>query len=227
MIPVDVADADAVFAAAERVEAELRPDRRLGERRVHVGVRAVLRRSRPRSTAASPRSATSATCYATMAALKHMKPRDRGTIVQVGSALAYRGIPLQIGLLRRQTRHPGLPRGAALRAAAREEQRARHDGADAGGQHPAVLLGAVPAASPRPTGAADLPARVRRPRAWCTPPSTPVDASTGSAPARSRRSPPTRSPPVCWIATSDAPGSHPSRRAAARSGRTGQSVGSG
>ena len=33
--------------------------------------------------------------YSTMAALKYMKPRDRGTIVQVGSALAYRGIPLQ------------------------------------------------------------------------------------------------------------------------------------
>ena len=33
--------------------------------------------------------------YGTMAALKRMKPRDRGTIVQVGSALAYRGIPLQ------------------------------------------------------------------------------------------------------------------------------------
>jgi len=31
----------------------------------------------------------------TMAALKRMKPRDRGTIVQVGSALVYRGIPLQ------------------------------------------------------------------------------------------------------------------------------------
>jgi hypothetical protein len=30
-----------------------------------------------------------------MAALRRMKPRDRGTIVQVGSALAYRGIPLQ------------------------------------------------------------------------------------------------------------------------------------
>ena len=33
--------------------------------------------------------------YGTMAALRRMKPRDRGTIVQVGSALAYRGIPLQ------------------------------------------------------------------------------------------------------------------------------------
>jgi NAD(P)-dependent dehydrogenase (short-subunit alcohol dehydrogenase family) len=33
--------------------------------------------------------------YGTMAALRHMRPRDRGAIVQVGSALAYRSIPLQ------------------------------------------------------------------------------------------------------------------------------------
>ncbi|MGN6359010.1 MAG: SDR family oxidoreductase [Thermomicrobiales bacterium] len=33
--------------------------------------------------------------YGTMAALKRMLQRDQGTIVQVGSALAYRGIPLQ------------------------------------------------------------------------------------------------------------------------------------
>ena len=35
------------------------------------------------------------TVYGTLAALRRMLPRDRGTIVQVGSALAYRGIPLQ------------------------------------------------------------------------------------------------------------------------------------
>ena len=33
--------------------------------------------------------------YGTLAALKRMLPRDHGAIVQVGSALAYRGIPLQ------------------------------------------------------------------------------------------------------------------------------------
>lgn len=33
--------------------------------------------------------------YGTLAALKRMLPRDRGVILQVGSALAYRGIPLQ------------------------------------------------------------------------------------------------------------------------------------
>lgn len=35
------------------------------------------------------------TVYGTMAALKRMMPRNRGVIIQVGSALAYRGIPLQ------------------------------------------------------------------------------------------------------------------------------------
>jgi len=33
--------------------------------------------------------------HGTMAALRHMRPRNRGTIIQVGSALAFRGIPLQ------------------------------------------------------------------------------------------------------------------------------------
>jgi NAD(P)-dependent dehydrogenase (short-subunit alcohol dehydrogenase family) len=33
--------------------------------------------------------------WGTLAALRRMKPRDRGSIVQIGSALAYRGIPLQ------------------------------------------------------------------------------------------------------------------------------------
>jgi NAD(P)-dependent dehydrogenase (short-subunit alcohol dehydrogenase family) len=32
--------------------------------------------------------------YGTLSALKRMLPRNRGVIVQVGSALAYRGIPL-------------------------------------------------------------------------------------------------------------------------------------
>lgn len=42
--------------------------------------------------------------YGTMAALKRMVPRDRGTIVQVGSALAYRGIPLRRRTAQRSTR---------------------------------------------------------------------------------------------------------------------------
>ena len=50
-------------------------------------------------TAAEIRRVTEVTylgvAYGTMIALRRMRPRDRGVIVQVGSALAYRGIPLQ------------------------------------------------------------------------------------------------------------------------------------
>ena len=98
-------------------------------------------------------------------------------------------------VLRRQARDPGLPRVAALRAAARPEQRARHDGAAAGGQHAAVRLGAVPAAPPGPAGAADLPARGRRPRGASTPPTTRsrreywVGGSTVGDPGRQRGRP--------------------------------------
>jgi NAD(P)-dependent dehydrogenase (short-subunit alcohol dehydrogenase family) len=94
VIPVDVADPDAVFAAAERVEKEVGPI----DVWVNVAFTSVFA---PFSqiTPAEYRRVTEVTylgyVYSTMAALQHMKPRDRGAIVQVGSALAYRGIPLQ------------------------------------------------------------------------------------------------------------------------------------
>ena len=94
VLPTDVADADAVFAAAERAEAELGPI----DTWVNVAFTSVFA---PFSEIQPDeyRRVTEVTylgyVYATMAALKLMKPRDRGTIVQVGSTLAYRGIPLQ------------------------------------------------------------------------------------------------------------------------------------
>ena len=48
--------------------------------------------------------------HGTLAALRRMLPRDRGAIVQVGSALAYRSHPAAVGLLRREARHPRLHR---------------------------------------------------------------------------------------------------------------------
>jgi NAD(P)-dependent dehydrogenase (short-subunit alcohol dehydrogenase family) len=93
-IPVDVADPDAVFAAAARVEREL------GAIDVWVNVAftsvfAPLDQISPQEYRRVTEVSYLGYVYGTMAALKHMKPRDRGTIVQVGSALAYRGIPLQ------------------------------------------------------------------------------------------------------------------------------------
>ena len=94
MLPADVADAAAVEAAGARVEAEL------GAIDVWVN-NAMTSVFSPFShmTAAEFKRVTEVTylgcVYGTKTALKYMLPRDRGTIVQVGSALAYRSIPLQ------------------------------------------------------------------------------------------------------------------------------------
>lgn len=94
VVPVDVADADAVEAAADRVEVELG----LIDVWCNVAFTSVFARFSDISAAEWAR-ATQVTYFGfvhgTMAALRRMKPRDRGVIVQTGSALAYRGIPLQ------------------------------------------------------------------------------------------------------------------------------------
>jgi short-subunit dehydrogenase len=93
-VPLDVSDADAVFAAAERVEREL------GEIEVWINVAftsvfSPLEKISPDEFRRVTEVSYLGYVYGTMAALQLMKPRDRGAIVQVGSALAYRGIPLQ------------------------------------------------------------------------------------------------------------------------------------
>jgi short-subunit dehydrogenase len=83
-----------VEAAAERAEAEFGPID-IWVNVAFASVFAPFTELRPEEF----RRATDVTyhgyVYGTMSALKRMLPRDRGTIVQVGSALAYRGIPLQ------------------------------------------------------------------------------------------------------------------------------------
>ena len=93
-VPTDVADAERVEAAAERIEQEL------GEIDVWVNdaMTSVFAPFKE-MTAEEFRRVTEVTylgqVYGTMAALRRMLPRDRGAVVLVGSALAYRGIPLQ------------------------------------------------------------------------------------------------------------------------------------
>jgi len=94
VFPVDVADHDALDDVASRVESEL------GE--IDVWVNVAFTSIFARFVDIEPdeyRRATEVSYLGfvngTRAALKRMLPRDRGTIVQVGSALAYRGIPLQ------------------------------------------------------------------------------------------------------------------------------------
>lgn len=93
-LPVDVADPVAIETAAERVERELGP--------IDVWINVAM------ATVFSPfdevtpdeyRRVTEVTylgqVYGAMSALKRMRTRDRGTIVNVSSALAYHGLPLQ------------------------------------------------------------------------------------------------------------------------------------
>ncbi|HEY5630062.1 MAG TPA: SDR family oxidoreductase [Candidatus Limnocylindrales bacterium] len=93
-LPVDVADAEAVDRAADRAEAELGP--------IDVWVNnAMVSVFSPVAsmTADEYRRVTEVTylgyVHGTLSAYRRMRGRDRGVIVQVGSALAYRSIPLQ------------------------------------------------------------------------------------------------------------------------------------
>jgi len=94
VLPTDVSQADRVEAAAEQVEARFGPI----DVWVNNAMTSVFSPVKE-MTAAEFERVTDVTylgvVYGTLAALKRMLPRNRGTIVQVGSALAKRSIPLQ------------------------------------------------------------------------------------------------------------------------------------
>jgi NAD(P)-dependent dehydrogenase (short-subunit alcohol dehydrogenase family) len=94
VLPLDVADAAAVEHAAATVEA------RWGGLDVWVNcAMATVFAPVSETTAEEYRRVTEVTylgyVHGTQAALRRMRPRDRGTVIQIGSALAYRSIPLQ------------------------------------------------------------------------------------------------------------------------------------
>ncbi len=94
VVPVDVADPEQVEQAAARVEDELGPID-VWVNVAFTSVFAPFEQIEPREYKRVTEVTYLGYVYGTRAALNRMKPRDRGTIVQVGSALAYRGIPLQ------------------------------------------------------------------------------------------------------------------------------------
>ena len=93
-IPTDVSEYEQVEAAADQVERELGP--------IDVWVNNAMTTVFARFSDVDPDEYARATAvtylgqvHGTMVALKCMKPRDRGRVVNVGSALAFVGIPLQ------------------------------------------------------------------------------------------------------------------------------------
>lgn len=93
-VSVDVADATAVDAAAEQIEHELGPIRLWVNNAMTGTISEFLDTER-----ADFERATAVTYFGvvngTRAALRRMVPRGRGQVIQIGSALAHRGIPLQ------------------------------------------------------------------------------------------------------------------------------------
>jgi len=98
------------------------------------------------------------TVHGTLAALRHMRARDAGVVVQIGSAPRLPLDPAPERLLRVEGGDPRVHRLAALRAPARPEPGEGDDGAAPGGEHAAVRGRPQPARWPRAAGAADLPA---------------------------------------------------------------------
>jgi len=94
VIPVDVADAAKVEQAAETVEREFGPID-IWVNNAMASVFSPIKEMQPEEFKRVTDVTYLGYVYGTLAALKRMLPRDRGMIVQVGSALAYRSIPLQ------------------------------------------------------------------------------------------------------------------------------------
>lgn len=94
VLPLDVADANAVENAAASVERELGPID-VWVNNAMASVFSPVKEMQPDEYKRVTEVTYLGVVYGTLAALKRMLPRDRGTIVQVGSALVYRSIPLQ------------------------------------------------------------------------------------------------------------------------------------
>ncbi|MEX2431644.1 MAG: SDR family oxidoreductase [Dehalococcoidia bacterium] len=93
-IVTDVADADQLERAAMRVESELGPID-VWVNNAMTTVFGPVQDITPEEFRRVTDVTYHGTVYGTMSALKRMRERDRGVIIQVGSALAYRSIPLQ------------------------------------------------------------------------------------------------------------------------------------
>jgi short-subunit dehydrogenase len=94
VLPCDVADADAVEQAAAQAQAELGPID-IWINNAMTAVLGEVRDTAPEEFRRVMEVTFLGSVHGTQAALRRMEPRGRGTIIQVGSALGHRGIPLQ------------------------------------------------------------------------------------------------------------------------------------
>jgi NAD(P)-dependent dehydrogenase (short-subunit alcohol dehydrogenase family) len=157
-ISVDVAGHAAVEAAADQVERELGPIE-LWVNNAFTGAIAFFQDIEPEEFERITAVTYLGYVNGTRAALRRMQPRDRGTIIQVGSALAFRGIPLQSPYCGCEGGDPELHRVVGRGAQASGLVGAALPGPHAGHEHAPVRLGAAPRhRAPPHARPADLPA---------------------------------------------------------------------
>jgi short chain dehydrogenase len=160
VLPFDVADATAMEKAAASVEHEFGP--------IDIWVNNAMASVFSPVTEMHPEEYKRVTevrylgvVYGTLAALKQMLPRDRGTIVQVGSALVYRSIPLQSAYC--AAKHAIAGFSDSLRCELiHDKRRVGHDGPDARFEYATIWMGQKPPEAQSATCPADLPAG-----GWC------------------------------------------------------------
>ena len=211
-VAADVADFGRVDAAAAEIEEVLGPI----DVWVNVAFTSVFAPF-AEITAEEFRRVTEVTylgfVHGTMAALARMRPRNRGVIVQVGSALGERSIPLQsaycgakhaINGFTSSLRCELLHEGSGVRVTVVQMPAVNTP------QFSWVRSRAAPAAAAR---AADLPARSGGTRASCARRTAPAAGSTWSARAPGRPSWRTGSCPRCWTGTWPGRATTPSRPA--------------
>jgi len=92
--PADVSDYDAVDRAANMIEERLGPID-IWVNGAFATIFAPFREITPEEFRRATEVTYLGAVHGTMVALKHMRPHDRGTIIQIGSALSKRSIPLQ------------------------------------------------------------------------------------------------------------------------------------
>ena len=210
-VPADVADFKQVDAAAGQIEEVLGP--------IDVWVNVAFTSVFAPFTEITPEEYRRVTevsylgfVHGTMAALTRMRPRDRGVIVQVGSALGERSIPLQSAYCGAKHAINGFT--SSLRC------ELLHEGSGVRVtvvQMPAVNTPSSPGSGPGCRGTRSPCRRSTSPRsppaASCAPPIAPDGGSTWSARAPAPPSWPTRWYRACWTGTWPGPGTTPSRPA--------------
>ncbi len=155
VLPLDVADANAIEEAAAEVEKSLGPI----DVWVNVAMASVFSPIK-KMTAEEFKRVTEVTylgyVYGTLAALKRMLPRDKGVIIQVGSALAYRGIPLQAAYCASKHAIQGFCDSLRCELLHDRSHVRRNDDSNAGLEHSAIQLGEKPFTAQGAASAADL-----------------------------------------------------------------------